>query len=65
VPVSDADGAYFLGILDGNGAQTDGVNELENGRVCANAEGQSQNGDNRESRAEAEKPEAVANVLPQ
>ncbi len=43
-------------------AQQHLVNERENGRICANSEGERQDGHNREQRAAAESPERKAKV---
>ncbi len=63
--VCDPDGPQLLGVLDWNSAQADGVNELEDSGVGADAEREGKDGDNGEAGTEAKKTESVAKVLPE
>jgi hypothetical protein len=48
-----------LRVLDGKTAEQHGIDDRENGRVGADAEGKSQHSDNREARAPRERADAV------
>ena len=61
--VADFDDGELLGMLDGDGAQADGVEELEDGGVGSNAEGERKNRDQGEAGIEKQEAEAVAGVL--
>src|SRR5260370_492859 len=63
--VRDPDGPQLLGVLDRNGAQADGVNELEDSGVGADAERKGEDGDDGKAGTEAKKTESVAKVLPE
>ena len=52
-------------ILDGNGAQADGVNELEDGGIGADSESKGEDSDEGEARTEAKKPQSMAKVAPE
>ena len=61
--VGNADGSQLLGVLDRNRAQANGVNELENGGVGADAKRKGKDGDDGKARTEAKKTKGVAKVL--
>src|SRR2546426_1483529 len=65
VAVCNPDGPQVLGVLDRNGTKTDGVDELEDGSVGADTEGESQDGDDGKAGTEAKKPESMAKVAPE
>ncbi len=52
----------FLGILDGEEAEEDLVEESENGGICADAEGQGEDGDYRETGSAREGAEGVLEI---
>ena len=56
VSVCNPDGSQLLRVLDRNGAQADGVDELEDGGVGADAESKGQDGDESEAWTKAKKP---------
>src|SRR5205814_867915 len=62
VPSSHGEEDELLRSLDGQEAQQNLVEEGENGGVCADAEGQSQNGHGREARSASEHAEGVLQV---
>ena len=57
------DGDDFARVVDGQGAQRDGIEEGEDGRIHADAEGESEHGDQREAGGFAKHAKAVAKVL--
>src|SRR5436853_4286068 len=63
--VANADSAQLLGILDRNGAEANGVNELEDGGVGADAEGQGEDGNDGKTGTQAKKAKGVAKALPE
>src|SRR5258708_30397630 len=65
VAIGDSNGAQLLGILDWSGAQADGINELEDGGVGANADGEGKDGNDGEAGTKAKKSESVTKVLPE
>ena len=56
-------GDDFARVIDRQGAQRDGIEEGENGRIHADAEGQGEHGDQREAGGFAKQAKAVAKVL--
>jgi hypothetical protein len=62
VAVGDADGAKLLRVLDGNGTEANRINELEDGGVCSDAEGERKDSDDGESGTEAQQAKGVAKV---
>ena len=56
-------GDDFAGFIHRQGAQGDGVEEGEDGRIDADAEGESEHGDQREAGGFAKQAQAVAKVL--
>ena len=65
VAVRNPDGPQLLGVLDRNGTQANGVNELEDRGVGPDTEGESQDGDDGKAGTEAKKPESMAKVAPE
>src|SRR5436305_3847459 len=55
----------LLGIFDRKGAQADGVKQLKNGGISADAEGQGQDGDRGKAGIQAQQTRAEAQILPQ
>src|SRR5437773_2858941 len=55
----------LLRVLDRNGAQADGVNELEDGGVGADSESEGQDGDEGEAGTETKKPQSMPKVAPE
>src|SRR5258708_25972114 len=65
VAVCDSNRPQLLRALDGNGAQADGVNELEDGGVGADSERKSEDGDEGKAGTEAKKPQSMAKIAPE
>src|SRR6266404_9768447 len=65
VAVRNPDGAQLLGVLDRNGAQADGINELEDGSVGSDTESEGEDGDESEAGTKAKKPQSMAKVAPE
>jgi len=54
-----------LGVLDRNSAEADGIDELEDGGIGTDAEGEGKDRDDGEAGTKAKKSESVAKVLPE
>jgi len=64
VAVCNPNGAQLLRVLDRNGAQADGVDELEDGGVGTDTESEGKDGDECEAGTEAKKPKSMTKVAP-
>jgi hypothetical protein len=62
--VCNPDGSQLLGVLDRNGAQADGVDELKDGGIGTDTESEGEDGDEGETGTETKKPESMAKVAP-
>ena len=60
-----AHGGQFFGILHGDSAKADGVDELKNGGIGPDAQGERQDRDQGKPWTEAKRPQAIPQVLPQ
>src|SRR5437879_6258367 len=63
--VGNADGTQLLGILDGNGAEANGVDELEDGGVGADAKRESKDRDDGKAGTKAKTTKGMAKALPE
>src|SRR5579872_1273892 len=61
--IGDPDPSQFVWLADRQCSQTDGVEELEDRRVCADAKGQREDRHDREARIQPQEADAMAEVL--